>query len=79
MLIWALSGVFLGNYNIGVQVAIPLIVQPQLFSFLAYVCLGQELYYRYHWNGWRSAAAFAFLCLASGGLEVGLVFGYWVQ
>ncbi|KAI7878773.1 hypothetical protein K492DRAFT_196590 [Lichtheimia hyalospora FSU 10163] len=77
MLIWALSGVFLGNYNIGVQVAVPLIIQPQLFSFIAYICLGQELYYRYHWNQWRSTAAFVFLCLASGGLEIGLVFGYW--
>ncbi|KAJ8659437.1 hypothetical protein O0I10_004802 [Lichtheimia ornata] len=77
MLIWALSGVFLGNYNIGVQVAVPLIVQPQLFSFFAYVCLAQELYYRYLWNRWRSTAAFIFLCLASSGLEIGLVFGYW--
>lgn len=80
MLIWALSGVFLGNYNIGVNVAVPLIVQPQLFSFIAYICLAQELYYGSpQWSRWTAMAMFVFLCIFSGGLEVALLFAYWVS
>ncbi|KAI7878772.1 hypothetical protein K492DRAFT_208768 [Lichtheimia hyalospora FSU 10163] len=78
MLIWALSGVFLGNYNIGVNVAVPLIIQPQLFSFIAYICLAQELYYGSpQWSRWKAVAMFIFLCIISGGLEIALLFGYW--
>lgn len=80
MLIWALSGVFLGNYNIGVNVAVPLIVQPQLFSFIAYICLAQELYYGSpQWSRWKAVAMFVFLCIFSGVLEVALLFAYWVS
>lgn len=79
MLIWALSGVFLGNYNIGVNVAVALIVQPQLFSFIAYICLAQELYYGSpQWSRWKAVAMFVFLCIFSAGLEIALLFAYWV-
>jgi len=40
-LIWGFSSLFLGVYAILQDLNIPLMVQPQLFGFLALVCWGQ--------------------------------------
>ncbi|KAI9314813.1 PQ loop repeat-domain-containing protein [Dichotomocladium elegans] len=77
MLIWAMSGALLGNYNIGIQVAVPLIVQPQLFTFIAHICLVQELHYSHRWSLWKASLAFVLLCIFTAGLEIGLVFAFW--
>ncbi|ORX47207.1 hypothetical protein DM01DRAFT_1327221 [Hesseltinella vesiculosa] len=76
MLIWVLAGVILGNYNIGLGVAIPLIVQPQLFTLITLICLVQELYYGRGWSWQRSCVAFAVSIVLAGALEAGLVFAF---
>jgi hypothetical protein len=40
-LIWGFASLFLGVYAILQDLNIPLMVQPQLFGFLAFVCWGQ--------------------------------------
>ena len=40
-LLWGVSGVTLGVYAIVQDLNIPLILQPQLFSALSYVCWAQ--------------------------------------
>ncbi|KAL1932230.1 hypothetical protein VTP01DRAFT_9286 [Rhizomucor pusillus] len=77
MLIWALSGAFLGNYNIGLGVAIPLWVQPQLFAFIAYVCLVQEVHYCKGWSTLKTWLALIALCICTGAFEVALLFAFW--
>ncbi|KAF7309134.1 hypothetical protein MKEN_01115500 [Mycena kentingensis (nom. inval.)] len=47
VLIWGIAGSFLGAYAILLELNIPLIVQPQLFAFLAYISWGQCQYYNY--------------------------------
>ncbi|TFK26254.1 hypothetical protein FA15DRAFT_638117 [Coprinopsis marcescibilis] len=42
MLLWAISGIFQGTYTVVRWINIPLIVQPQLFSLLAYISWGQQ-------------------------------------
>lgn len=79
MLIWALSGAFLGNYNIGLGVAIPLWVQPQLFAFIAYVCLVQEVHYCKGWSTLKTWLALIALCICTGAFEVALLFAFWVS
>ncbi|KAI9008744.1 PQ loop repeat-domain-containing protein, partial [Phycomyces nitens] len=76
MLIWAISGSLLGNYNVGLNVAIPLQVQPQLFTFIAFICLAQELHYSYKWSVLKSWVAFIVTILLAGGFEVGMVFAF---
>jgi len=45
MFLWSLSAIFLGVYNIVQDINIPLIVQPQVFGFLAAFCWTQCLFY----------------------------------
>ncbi|RIB29887.1 PQ loop repeat-domain-containing protein [Gigaspora rosea] len=45
LIIWALSSVFMGIYSIVIQLSIPLIIQPQLFTTLSLICFVQCLYY----------------------------------
>ncbi|KAF8075044.1 PQ loop repeat-domain-containing protein [Lyophyllum atratum] len=74
VLLWGLSGLFLGVYAIVQDFNIPLIVQPQLFGFLCLFSWGQCLYY-------DKGASRTIACLSAGGLmvlvgslEVGIVF-----
>ncbi|CAO3646589.1 unnamed protein product [Cunninghamella blakesleeana] len=76
MLIWVLAGVTLGNYNIGLQVTIPLIIQPELFAFIALICVIQELYYNKKWSKTNSFLAFGIILIISGALQVGLVYAF---
>ncbi|TFK26255.1 hypothetical protein FA15DRAFT_667752 [Coprinopsis marcescibilis] len=45
MLLWGTASVFLGVYIVSQRINIPLMMQPQLFSFLAFVSWGQCQYY----------------------------------
>ncbi|KAI8062093.1 PQ loop repeat-domain-containing protein [Gongronella butleri] len=76
LLLWVLSGVALGNYNIGLGVAIPLIVQPQLFVLITLLCLVQELYFDRGWRKATSLATFVGVLMVAGAVEVGLTYAY---
>ncbi|KAJ7181082.1 PQ loop repeat-domain-containing protein [Mycena filopes] len=74
VLLWGISGGFFGAYALILNLNIPLIVQPQLFGFLALVSWGQCQYYGAN----RSRAAAAVMAigviLAVGGFEAAMVF-----
>ncbi|KAF7354660.1 hypothetical protein MSAN_01379700 [Mycena sanguinolenta] len=73
-LCWAISGGFFGVYVVDEDLNIPLILQPQLTSFLCLVSWGQCQYYgstRPHYVSFLMGVAVIF---ALGGFEVGMVF-----
>ncbi|KZT59490.1 hypothetical protein CALCODRAFT_450140 [Calocera cornea HHB12733] len=74
MLIWALAALPLGVYNISESVNIPLMVQPQLFGFLACTCWVQCFYYDQHFSKTRTLSIFFGFLVLFGGLEAGFVF-----
>ncbi|CAG8593708.1 4501_t:CDS:2, partial [Cetraspora pellucida] len=45
LIIWASSGMFAGIYAVAIQLSIPLMIQPQMFSIATWFCLIQSLYY----------------------------------
>ncbi|KAI9274850.1 hypothetical protein EDC94DRAFT_509395 [Helicostylum pulchrum] len=76
MFIWSLAGLFMGVYNIGLNVAIALWIQPQVFTFIAVICLMQEFKYQYYWSNFKTTLGFVTVCLVLGALEVGFLFAY---
>ncbi|KAI8637715.1 hypothetical protein BD408DRAFT_395237 [Parasitella parasitica] len=76
MLIWTFAGVFMGVYNIGLGVALGLWIQPQIFTFIACICVFQEFHYQHGWSKLKTACGFAASCLCVGGLETGFVFAF---
>lgn len=73
VLLWGISGAFLGVYAFLQRLNIPLMIQPQLFSFLCFISWGQCQYY-----GEKRARAVAFFMTLSvmvffGALEAILV------
>ncbi|CAO3635730.1 unnamed protein product [Mucor fragilis] len=76
MLIWTSAGVFMGVYNIGLGVAIALWIQPQIFTFIACICLFQEFRYQHKWPLKKTCIGFVSSCLFFSGLEIGLVFAF---
>lgn len=79
MLIWTSAGTFMGVYNIGLGVAIALWIQPQIFTFIACICLFQEFRYQHKWSQKKTCIGFGLSCLFFSGLEVGLVFAFKVK
>lgn len=79
MLIWTSAGVFMGVYNIGLGVAIALWIQPQIFTFIACICLFQEFRYQHKWPLKKTCIGFVSSCLFFSGLEIGLVFAFKVS
>jgi len=79
MIIWALSGIFLGNYNIGANLAVPLWIQPQIFALIAYICALQTMYYQRKWSGTLSLFILFVICVISGAVEYGLVTAFRVS
>ncbi|KAF8889356.1 PQ loop repeat-domain-containing protein [Infundibulicybe gibba] len=74
MLIWGASAGFLGVYTIVQQFSIPLMIQPQIFGFLALVSWGQCQYYS-HKRPFAVALAVALSAMVLvGGFEVAMVF-----
>jgi ABC-type lipoprotein release transport system permease subunit len=78
MLIWTLAGTMMGVYNIALNVALALWIQPQIFTFIACICLFQEFRYQHKWSQLKTVTGFVISCLFFGGLEVGLVFAFKV-
>ncbi|KAF7310086.1 hypothetical protein MIND_00381900 [Mycena indigotica] len=76
VLVWGCAASFLGAYTIILELNIPLIVQPQLFGFLALVSWGQCQYYGNAQPKRRKRAILLALVvmLLVGALEVMLVF-----
>ncbi|KZV64817.1 hypothetical protein PENSPDRAFT_155926 [Peniophora sp. CONT] len=74
VLIWGLSGVFLGTYAVVQNLNIPLIVQPQLFGALCMVSWIQCMHYGYKKSSRWCAAVLISLLVVSGAVEVGLVY-----
>ncbi|KAF7344016.1 PQ-loop-domain-containing protein [Mycena venus] len=74
VLLWGISTGFLGPYTIILDLNIPLIIQPQLFGFLALVSWGQCQYYGVG-RSRRAATAMALgMMLIVGGFEAAMVF-----
>ncbi|TFK74939.1 hypothetical protein BDN72DRAFT_600522 [Pluteus cervinus] len=71
---WGMAGVTLGVYNITQDLNIPLIAQPELFSFLALVSWGQCQYYGKHQSRTRALLTTIGVMLIFGGLQAGIVF-----
>ncbi|KAI7888759.1 uncharacterized protein EV154DRAFT_302395 [Mucor mucedo] len=76
MFIWTFAGLFMGVYNIGLNVALALWIQPQLFTFIALICLMQEFRYQHEWSKTKTAAGFVVCCLVIGALEAGFIFAF---
>lgn len=79
MFIWTFAGLFMGVYNIGLNVALALWIQPQLFTFIALICLMQEFRYQHQWSKTKTAAGFVVCCLVIGALEAGFIFAFRVK
>lgn len=74
MFLWCASGVPFSIYFVGTNGAIPLRIQPQLFTFFCLICWGQSLYYPpVQWRLHKVAVHLAVFVVISVGLEVGLV------
>ncbi|KAJ7464400.1 PQ loop repeat-domain-containing protein [Mycena latifolia] len=74
VLLWGISEGFLGTYTLLRKLNIPLIIQPQLFGFLALMSWGQCQYYGAK-RSQRTAIAMALgVMLLVGGFEAGVVF-----
>ncbi|KAF8151079.1 PQ loop repeat-domain-containing protein [Mycena galopus ATCC 62051] len=74
VLLWGISAGFLGAYTIILDLNIPLILQPQLFGFLALVSWGQCQYYGIG-RSRRAATVMALgVMLIVGGFEAAMVF-----
>ncbi|TPX55853.1 hypothetical protein PhCBS80983_g04982 [Powellomyces hirtus] len=82
MALWAIWTPFFGGYAIYSDLAVPLLVQPNLFGFFATICFVQCIYYGTKSNREKRGPARAIyallllaVCLAVlGGLETGLYF-----
>jgi hypothetical membrane protein len=79
MIIWAIAGIFLGIYNVGEQLAIPLWIQPHLFAVIAFMCASQTLYYQRHWSTLASISTLIAVCIISGALEYALITAFEVS
>ncbi|KAJ6463688.1 PQ loop repeat-domain-containing protein [Mycena vitilis] len=74
VLLWGISAGFLGAYTLLLDLNIPLILQPQLFGFLAFLSWGQCLYYD-GGRSWRVVSALVVgMMLLVGGFEAAMVF-----
>lgn len=74
VLLWAISGPFLGVYAIVQNLNIPLIVQPQLFSVLCLVSWAQCQYYGNKRSRSTTITIFIVMVAVFGGFEAGMVF-----
>jgi uncharacterized protein with PQ loop repeat len=77
MLIWSASGVPLGVYVIVQNINIPIILQPQLFGFLAAISWIQCLYYGNRKSRTFCTVIFTSYLLVYGGLVAGLSILTW--
>jgi len=74
VLLWGMAGLPLGVYALLQDFNIPLIVQPQLFGFLALFSWGQCLYYDKKFSARKAALIAGTVMAVEGGLEAGIYF-----
>ncbi|GAA6060434.1 hypothetical protein JCM10212_000027 [Sporobolomyces blumeae] len=74
LLLWYVSGVFLGAYCITSNLSIPLIIQPQAFCFFSSIAWAQCLHYDSHWSTFWSISIVFISWAVGGGIEAGLAF-----
>jgi hypothetical protein len=79
MLIWCFGGIFMGLYNIGINVAIALWIQPQIFTFFAVMCFTQEFVYQHKWSKLKSTLFFSAVCVFFGALQYALYYAFLVK
>ncbi|PFH51948.1 hypothetical protein AMATHDRAFT_58178 [Amanita thiersii Skay4041] len=72
--IWGVSGAFLGTYVITLNLNYPLILQPQLFSFLTLISWGQCLYYSLGRSKRSAILMTVGMMVFLGGFEVAMVY-----
>ncbi|RUS34765.1 hypothetical protein BC938DRAFT_478660 [Jimgerdemannia flammicorona] len=76
LIIFALSSFLYGAYGIARNLSIPLMIQPQLFGFIALVCYVQTLYYGRGFSMAKSWAVLAALCVIMGVGQTALAYAY---
>ncbi|OCH96320.1 PQ-loop-domain-containing protein [Obba rivulosa] len=74
LLMWGVSGAFLGVYAIVQDLNIPLIIQPQLFGVLSFVSWGQCQYYGEKRSRTTAIIMAVTATAVTAGFEVGMVF-----
>ncbi|KAF8347757.1 hypothetical protein F5887DRAFT_881164 [Amanita rubescens] len=74
VLIWGVSQACLGSYAITENLNIPLILQPQLFSFFSLVSWGQCMYYGKGHSGFMAISLALAAMTFTGVCQVGLVY-----
>jgi len=74
MLIWSFSSIFLGTYNVVLNINIPLIIQPQLFGLLSTISWIQCLYYGQGLSKRLCALILLVYLSFFGGFQAGMVF-----
>ncbi|KAI0820301.1 PQ loop repeat-domain-containing protein [Trametes gibbosa] len=74
VLIWGISGAFLGTYSVVQNLNIPLIVQPQLFAILSFVSWAQCQYYGRKRSKTTAIAMYITAVTIFAGFEVGMIF-----
>ncbi|KAI0630579.1 PQ loop repeat-domain-containing protein [Trametes polyzona] len=74
VLLWGVSGAFLGTYTIVQNLNIPLILQPQLFTVLSFVSWAQCQYYARKRSKAASIAMYFAALSIFAGFEVGMIF-----
>ncbi|RKP26783.1 PQ loop repeat-domain-containing protein [Syncephalis pseudoplumigaleata] len=72
MLIWVVSCALYAAYAVALDLAVTLVIQPELFILFAIICHGQCLYY-----GRQTATACAMLATTAvcAGLQIGSIYG----
>ncbi|EMD39084.1 hypothetical protein CERSUDRAFT_122553 [Gelatoporia subvermispora B] len=74
LLMWGISGAFLGVYSIVQDLNIPLILQPQLFGVLSFVSWGQCQYYGKKRSRTMVIVMVITAIAVTGGFEAGMVY-----
>lgn len=72
MMLWAWAGIPLGVYNITSNFNIPLLIQPQILTFLSLLTWIQCYYYEHHWTWTKSLCVTVPFAVAMGAIEYGL-------
>ncbi|KAJ7576907.1 PQ loop repeat-domain-containing protein [Mycena floridula] len=73
VLLWAISGPFLFIYAVVEKLSIPLILQPQLFSFLSLISWGQCLHYEKKFSTKLSVLVVVAILAVIGGFEAAMI------
>ncbi|BGO92459.1 hypothetical protein NBRC10512_000270 [Rhodotorula toruloides] len=75
MLIWFVSGIWLGAYCYTSGLSVPLVVQPQAFCLFSAIAWAQCLVYDSKWKTWKAVSIATFVCALAAGIEAALIFG----